>query len=70
MGTNYYRKNIPTEEDLKKMHRLIDEGKLESRRGYFGEEESESVADVIEDCTKEVHICKMSYGWLTCFDHN
>lgn len=70
MGTNFYRVNIPTEEDIKKLHKLVDEGKLLSRRGYWGEEDSESVQDIRDDCTMRIHICKRSCGWQICFDHN
>lgn len=76
MGTNYYRVNIPTEDDIKEMHRLIDERKFDSKRGWFvnGElvpdDAVTCVQDLIDNCTEEIHICKMSYGWKTCFDHN
>lgn len=77
MGTNYYRVNIPTEDDIKKMHEMIDERKFESRRGYFSldggiipDDAVTCVTDLIDNCTKEIHICKCSWGWQTSFDHN
>ena len=70
MGTNYYRVNIPTEDDIRKMHQLIDQRKLLSHRGYWSKEESLSLQDIIDDTTKSIHICKISFGWQVNFDHN
>lgn len=78
MGTNYYRKHIPTEDEIKLMHQMIDEGKFESKRGYWSSETEEiisddvitSVSDLIDDVVKEIHLCKMSMGWQVGFDHN
>ena len=73
MGTNYYRVNIPTEDDKIAMHRCIDEGRIKSEKtGWSSEDENipDALEDIINRCTEEVHICKMSFGWKTCFDHN
>lgn len=69
MGTNYYRKPILTEKRKEEMKTYIDEGKL-LHDWEDDEEVCNSLADYIKQFDKGVHICKMSCGWLTCFDHN
>lgn len=59
MGTNYYLKRIPTEEDVNKMQTLLKEG-----------EYADLEKTLAEEINKEIHICKCSCGWQTCFDHN
>lgn len=63
MGTNYYRKRIPTEAERDELHTLFDE--------YMDGIISENVfQERLEQINKEIHICKMSCGWQVCFDHN
>lgn len=69
MGTNYYRKPILTKEHKKKLHELIDMEKFHST-WEEGDDPKSSVTNMIAWLTEGVHICKMSVGWYTCFDHN
>lgn len=66
MGTNYYRYNLPTEEQIKGMHRLVDE----LADGKTLENTADTLRRLISDSTKRVHICKCAYGWKTLFNHN
>lgn len=76
MGTNYYRVRIPSEREIYRMHQMIDDRMFESKRGCWDLDTGKEikgvtcVQDLIEDCTSRIHICKMSFGWKTCFDHN
>lgn len=72
MGTNYYLKRIPTQEEIQKIHKLLDEGKIESRADYFNydPEKDCSVQDMISEITKEIHIGKASWGWEFTFKVN
>ena len=63
MGTNYYRRRIPTEEELSKLHSSLD-------KYIKGEIFESEFTDMVNDIIKETHICKMSYGWKVLFDHN
>lgn len=68
MGTNYYRKPLLTKERKERMKKYIDEGKF--KHDWMDEP---NVVNSLQDMINEqdgVHICKMSYGWKTCFDHN
>lgn len=56
MGTNFYLKHIPTEEQVKKMHEAVD--KLD-----FDE-----VKRLINESTRMIHIGKRSCGWQFIFD--
>lgn len=70
MGTNFYRRHIPTEDDYKKLHSLIIERKLKSDWEHE-DDPYDSVANLVEYLTGEgVHICKRSWGWQVSFDHN
>lgn len=63
MGTNYYRRRIPTEDERKKLHERLDElmdGKIQNFE----------FRDSFDTLNEKVHICAMSYGWQVCFDHN
>lgn len=69
MGTNYYRKPILTKERKDKLHQLIDEERFEST--WENEDKPEdSVLNMLHWLNDGIHICKTSYGWQTCFDHN
>lgn len=65
MGTNYYRIKPISEERRKEIHRKLD-NLLDDRIQNLDLEEA------IEDAKKEnyTHICKFSFGWQVCFDHN
>lgn len=69
MGTNYYRKPILTKERKQRLHDLIEQKKFYSDYDEENDPES-SVTNMIGWLDKGVHICKMSCGWYTCFDHN
>lgn len=75
MGTNYYRYSLPTEEQIKEMHRLVDKlGSIGSSRaqdmGGSLEDISKDLKTLIAESMSRVHICKCSYGWKTLFNHN
>ena len=63
MGTNYYRRHIPTEEELNKAHSALDS----YINGKIWESE---FTEIVNNINQEIHICKMSYGWKVLFDHN
>lgn len=63
MGTNYYRINIPTEDEREYLHEELDDcidGKIQ---GY-------EFRDELEATLGKFHICKISCGWKVLFDHN
>lgn len=65
MGTNYYRiKEIPKEK-RKAIHDMLDS--VLDRLAYKW-----ALEEKIEEVDKEhrTHICKTSFGWQVCFDHN
>lgn len=63
MGTNYYRRRIPTEEELNKAHSALD--------SYInGKISNYDFTDIIDNIIEETHICKTSCGWKVLFDHN
>ena len=63
MGTNYYRRHIPTEEELNKAHSALD--------SYInGKISNDDFTDIIDSIIGETHICKTSFGWKVLFDHN
>ena len=72
MGTNYYLKRIPTQEEIDKTKQLLDERKIESHAGRWNWslEEDPTVEDMIHEMTKEIHIGKQSGGWQFCFRTN
>lgn len=63
MGTNYYRKRIPTQSDREELHALLDK----YIEGIVNDWE---FRERVEQVLREVHICKISFGWQVCFDHN
>lgn len=69
MGTNFYLKHIVTEEDIQKLHKLVDERRFTSEWDHE-DDPYDSVQNVINLITDEIHICKRSGGWHICFDHN
>lgn len=71
MGTNYYKVFIPTEQQLADLQK--DLFKLREIKNGVSNEDIETVKGNIRETLDEkpnVHICKMSYGWKTNFDHN
>ena len=58
MGTNFYRKKLPTIEEKETLHKLIDKGDLDS------------LSYKLNEYTEAIHLCKRSAGWLIAFDHN
>lgn len=75
MGTNYYRYNLPTEEQIKEMHRLVDKlGNIKDSNaqdlGGSLEDISQDLKQLISSSIHRVHICKCSYGWKTLFNHH
>lgn len=65
MGTNYYRIKPISKEDRENLHKKLDEVLDIRGRDYILTEELEKVKN-----ESEVHICKSSFGWQVCFDHN
>lgn len=63
MGTNYYRRRIPTEKDREELHTLLDEYMDGVTSDYVFRERFKQI-------NEEIHICKISCGWQVCFDHN
>ena len=67
MGTNYYRKRLPTEENVQRVAQLVREGKYDER---CVDTDKINAIDFIKEFSEGVHLCKISYGWQVCFDHN
>lgn len=65
MGTNYYRINPASKEDRENLHKKLDEV-------LNGNEYRSTFDDMIDDVYEkyQIHICKSSFGWQICFDHN
>lgn len=58
MGTNFYMKRIPTEDDIQMMSTLALERKLDELQSF------------VNEINKEIHIGKRSGGWKFLFNHN
>ena len=58
MGTNFYCKRIPTQEQLNSIADLVINEKIDE------------AIDKLHELDKEIHICKRSCGWQIGFDHN
>ena len=58
MGTNFYCKRIPTQEQLNSIADLVVNEKIDE------------AIDKLHEVDKEIHICKRSCGWQIGFDHN
>ena len=65
MGTNYYRIKPITEEQRQELHKKLD-NVLDNRGQKWDLEEA---LEIIEK-EHQTHICKLSFGWQVCFDHN
>lgn len=58
MGTNFYCKRIPTQDQLNSIADLVVNKKIDD------------AIDKLHEVNKEIHICKRSSGWQIGFDHN
>lgn len=58
MGTNFYCKRIPTQDQLNSIADLVVNRTIDE------------AIDKLHQVNKEIHICKRSSGWQVGFDHN
>ena len=58
MGTNFYCKRIPTQEQLNSIAKLVVSKQIDE------------AIDKLNEVNKRIHICKRSCGWQIGFDHN
>ena len=58
MGTNFYCKRIPTQEQLNSIAKLVVSKQIDE------------AIDKLNEINKRIHICKRSCGWQVGFDHN
>lgn len=58
MGTNFYCKRIPTQEQLNSIADLVVNEKIDE------------AIELLHEVNKEIHICLRSSGWQIGFDHN
>lgn len=65
MGTNYYRIKPITKKEFQELHIKLNDLLNRKIQDYEFIEELNKVRE-----EHEVHICKCSLGWQTCFDHN
>ena len=62
MGTNFYAMIIPKEEDIKRLHRIID--------GYLTGNTLEIDDDILKDAVQKIHLGKRSSGWQFLWQAN
>lgn len=62
MGTNYYARVIPKEENMKRVHRMIDD--------YLTGNLLEIDNDILKDAVQKIHLGKNSYGWQFIWQAN
>lgn len=62
MGTNFYARIIPKEEDIKRVHRIID--------GYLTGNTLEIDDDILKDAVQKIHLGKRSSGWQFLWQAN
>lgn len=62
MGTNFYARIIPKEEDIKRVHRIID--------GYLTGNTLEIDDDILKDAVQKIHLGKRSSGWQFLWQDN
>lgn len=58
MGTNFYFRRIPTEQEKQDIINLIADDKFDDAN------------EILNESTKKIHLCKRSCGWQMGFDHN
>ena len=58
MGTNFYCKRIPTQEQLNSIAKLVVSKQIDE------------AIDKLNEVNERIHICKCSCGWQVGFDHN
>ena len=58
MGTNFYCKRIPTQEQLNSIAKLVVSKQIDE------------AIDKLNEANERIHICKCSCGWQVGFDHN
>ena len=58
MGTNFYCKRIPTQEQLNSIAKLVVSKQIDE------------AIDKLNEINEKIHICKCSCGWQVGFDHN
>lgn len=58
MGTNFYCKRIPTQEQLNSIAKLVVSKQIDE------------AIDKLNEVNERIHICKRSCGWQVGFDHN
>lgn len=62
MGTNFYARIILKEEDIKRVHRIID--------GYLTGNTLEIDDDILKDAVQKIHLGKRSSGWQFLWQAN
>ena len=58
MGTNFYCRRIPTQDQLNEIANLVCNHQIDD------------AIDKLHEVNKQIHICKRSSGWQIGFDHN
>lgn len=58
MGTNFYCRRIPTQDQLNEIADLVCNQQIDD------------AIDKLHEVNKQIHICKRSGGWQIGFDHN
>ena len=58
MGTNFYCKRIPKQEQLNSIAKLVVSKQIDE------------AIDKLNEINERIHICKCSCGWQVGFDHN
>lgn len=58
MGTNFYCKRIPTQDQLNEIADLVCNQQIDD------------AIDKLHEVNKRIHVCKRSCGWQIGFDHN
>lgn len=61
MGTNFYARIIPKEDDIKRVQKEI---------GLYLSGEKLTINGILEDVVQEIHLGKRSYGWQFLWQDN
>ena len=64
MGTNYYLRRIPTEEDYNKIVYYA------VKRDIYDDYDRENLFSIIHNLNRHIHLCKTSCGWYPLFEHH